>query len=116
VAPTRPCDRIVAAALLGAVACGGEAYVHLAQEVFDVQIQATEECPSSVTAHVTLGIGACDQVLSPSVERRRGDITVRPWVATRDEDCILILLGHDLEVPLGPLEPFRLVRQTPETY
>lgn len=86
-------------ALLLAAACAGE--VRLAQEVGHMVVHATGDCPASVTASIQLGIGGCDEVLEPEVERRGGVISVRPWVLRPDGACIAILLAHDLSVPLG---------------
>lgn len=84
--------------------CGGE--IGLVQEISSVEVALDQgACPAEATALIRAGIGACERVLSPEVERRGDEVRVRIWTAQEADTCISVLLSHDEIVPLGRFEP-----------
>jgi hypothetical protein len=91
---------LLLALVVAACAGGGEPV----QEVSRISVSVDESC--AATANVSVGIGACDELLPPVLERRGRDLHLAIEIEPRSasETCILLLVGVDVEAPLGVLE------------
>jgi hypothetical protein len=70
------------------------------QEVGALAVTVDDDSCTAV-ADVEVGIGACDRLLPPSVDRDGAIVRVELEVETSDDTCILLLVGEDVRVGLG---------------